>query len=186
MSEIDFEAQLNSIASRMEYPRTPDIAGSVSARLRSSTRPRFTSRAWSRSLVIALILISSLLIIPPVRAAVIEFIQIGIVRIFPRSVEPTADRIGPATSGTLTPLTATPGTPLPSLLPLLENIAGETTLVNAQQIVSYPILLPAYPAELGLPNHVYVQDADGDMTILVWTDPQESERVMLSLHFIPE
>jgi hypothetical protein len=186
MNEMDFEAQLGSIANGMEYPRTPDIAGSVSARLRSSTRPRFISRTFARSLVIALILISSLLIIPPVRAAVIEFIQIGIVRIFPRSVEPTAEGIGPATPETLIPLTATPRTPLPSLLPLLEDIAGETTLVNAQQIVSYPILLPTYPMELGLPNHVYVQDADGDMTILVWTDPQEPQRVMLSLHFIPE
>lgn len=183
MSEMDFEAQLDSIASRMEYPHTPDIAGSVSARLRSSTRPRFISRTFARSLVIALILISSLLIIPPVRAAVLEFIQIGIVRIFPRSVEPTAEGTGPATPETLMPPTATPDA---SLMPLLEDIAGETTLANAQQIVSYPVLLPTYPAELGPPNHVYVQDADGDMTILVWTDPQEPERVVLSLHFIPE
>ncbi len=30
MKEMDFETQLRSIASGMEYPPTPDIAGSVS------------------------------------------------------------------------------------------------------------------------------------------------------------
>jgi len=185
MSELGFENRLHSIASGMEYPGTPDIAGSVTTRLRTATRPRFNSKALAWSLTIILVLCSSLMLIPPARAAIIEFIQIGVVRIFPQPVEPTVESIRTAMPEIITPSTATPGASMPSLLPLLENIAGETKLTNAQQMAEYPILLPAYPPELGLPNHVYVQDADGAMTILVWVAPQQPEQVVLSLHFIP-
>jgi hypothetical protein len=186
MTDMEFENRLSSIANGLEYPHTPDIAGSVITRLRPSTRPRFISRKLAWSLSIVLVLISSLALIPPVRAAIIEFIQIGVVRIFPRSVEPTPEVI--QTPEITIPLTATPGAsiPPPSLIPLFENIAGETKLANAQQIANYPILLPAYPPELGQPNHVYIQDADGAMTILVWVDPVHPEDAMMSLHFIPE
>lgn len=184
MTDMEFENRLSSIANGMEYPPTPDIAGSVMTRLRPSTRPRFISRKLAWSLSIVFVLISSLALIPPVRAAIIEFIQIGVVRIFPRSVEPTPEVI--QTPAITIPLTATPEVQSPSLVPLFENIAGETKLANAQQIANYPILLPAYPPELGRPNHVYVQDADGAMTILVWADPLHPEDAMMSLHFIPE
>jgi hypothetical protein len=71
------------------------------------------------------------------------------------------------------------------LIPILEELAGEMTLEEAGQIVDYPILLPTYPADLGPPDHVYVQDADGPMTILVWIDPQQPDEVLMSLHFLP-
>jgi len=38
---------------------------------------------------------------------------------------------------------------------------------------------------MGQPDYVYVQDAEGVMTILVWIDPQEPKHVTMSLHFIP-
>jgi hypothetical protein len=176
MMDIEFENRLRTIANGMEYPRTPDIAESVMTQLRSSTRPRFALKRLAWSLTILLVLLSSLMLIPTVRAAVIEFIQIGIIRIFPQPIEPTVEAI----------TTATPGEPLPPLIPFLENIAGKTELVDAQQLVEYPILLPTYPPELGQPNYVYVQDAEGMMTILVWMDPGQPERVAMSLHFIPQ
>lgn len=196
MTEMEFEKQLRSLANGMEYPRTPDIAGSVMAHLRSfpspagrggrdEGRPRFILNRLAWSLTIVLVLLSSLMLIPPVRAAIIEFIQIGIVRIFPQTIEPTSETIATATPGNVAPPTATPGESLPLLISFLDEIAGETKLANAQQIVTYPILLPTHPADLGPPNHVYVQDADGAMTILVWTDTGHPERVTLSLHFIP-
>lgn len=181
MMDLEFENRLKNIAGGMEYPHTPDIAGRVRTRLHSSPRPRFELKRLAWSLTLVLVLLSSLLLIPPVRAAVIEFIQIGIVRIFPRPAEPTP---GIVTPGVTTPLTATPGASLPPLTSLLENIAGETKLANAQQMTEYPILLPTYPSDLGQPNHVYVQEAEGAMTILVWVDPQQPERVLMSLHFI--
>lgn len=182
MNELDFETQLRSIAGGMDYPPTPDIAGSVSARLRAPAPPGLMNRTLARSLVVTLVLIASLMLIPPVRAAVIEFIEIGIVRIFRSDPAPAPEEV----PSTMMPMTATPGPTLPSLIPLLEELAGETTLREAQGVVEYPILLPAYPAELGEPDRVFVQDAEGSMTILVWIDPQQPDKVMMSLHMIPE
>ncbi len=181
MKDMDFETQLRTIASGMEYPATPDVAGSVAARLRDP-RPRLMNRTLARSIVVALILLTSLLLIPPVRAAVLEFIQVGVVRIF-RS-EPTT--VPPNIPPMETPVTATPAPTLPSLLPLLEQMSGETTLPDAQQSAGYPILLPTYPLGIGEPDRVFIQDANGPMTILVWMDPQHPDQVKMSLHFIPE
>jgi hypothetical protein len=187
MNELEqalFEKRLISIAAGLDYPRTPDIAGSVMTHLRPSRRPRFVSRRLVWSLTIILILFSSLMLIPPARAAIIEFIQIGIVRIFPGTpTPPPLPNEGP--HSTMIPLTATPGATLPSLIPILENLAGEMTLEEAQQTVDYPILLPSYPPDLGQPDRIFVQDAGGDMAILVWIDHQQPERVLMSLHFLP-
>lgn len=172
----EFEKQLIDISKGMDYPPTPDIAGFVSSRLPLARSPRLISKTWAWSLTIVLILISSLLLIPPARAAILEFIQIGIVRIFPQPIEPTAE----ATQ------TAIPETPTPiSPLPFLETIAGKTTLEDAQEQVTYPILLPTYPVDIGEPDYVFVQNAEGNMTILVWLDPQNPQAVLLSLHFVP-
>lgn len=184
MNEMEFEKKLRSIANGMDYPRTPDIAGSVMSRLDKSKRPRLSSRRLAWSLTIILVLLSSLMLIPTVRAAVIEFIQIGVVRIFPQSVEPTQRVLTTATPGSLTPSTSIPDSSS-LLIPFLDQIAGETKLANAQEIAPYQILLPTYPADLGQPAHVYVQNADGTMTILVWVEPDQPERVTMSLHFIP-
>ena len=182
MSEMDFEAQLRAIAARMEYPRTPDIADSLRTRLRSSTPPRFLSKAAVWSLTILLILVTSLMLIPPARAAIIEFIQIGVVRIF--RAEPTP--ISPPNQELpVIPITVTPSATPQPLIPLLQDLGGETTLENAQKAVKYPLLLPSYPANLGRPDYVFVQKVDGAMAILVWLDPQNPDQVLMSLHFIP-
>ncbi len=170
-----FEKRLLSLSKGFDYPRTPDIARAVMTRLRPAQRYRFISRRLAWSLTLVLIVFSSLMLIPPARAAIIEFIQIGIVRIFPRPVEVTP------TTESLVPVTATSQ----SLIPLLNQLAGKTTLIAAQQKVSFPILLPAHPTTLGDPDHVFVQEAEGAMVILVWMDPQQPEQVLLSLHFIP-
>jgi hypothetical protein len=72
------------------------------------------------------------------------------------------------------------------LIPILEKLAGEMTLEQAQKAVDYPILLPSYPADLGKPDRVFVQQADGAMTVLVWLDPKQPDHVLMSLHFLPE
>ena len=147
-------------------------------RLRASTRPRFVSRKLVWSLTMILVLCSSLMLIPPVRAAVVEFIQIGIVRIFPRPTEQPINVVGTPAPDSTAPKTATPSIPSATLIPSLRRIAGETTLAEAQQSVD--------PPELGQPDYVFLQDAEGVMTILVWLDPRETTRVLMSLHFIPE
>src|SRR5262245_6435549 len=158
MTELErelFEKQLMSIAKGLEYPRTPNIVGSVMTRLRASTRPRFAFRKLAWSLTIILVLFSSLMLIPPARAAILEFIQIGIVRIFRRPTEAPIDGIQTATPDSITPETATPSLPSSTLIPSLRRIAGHTTLANAQQIVNYSILLPTYPPDLGPPDYVF-------------------------------
>ena len=198
MNELErelFEKRLSSIASRLEYPPTPDVAGLVMPRLRPEAHPRFRARALAWSLTILLVLCSSLMLIPPARAAIIEFLQIGIVRIFPRAGEPTpVPTSSPpampelpvtATPFALAPATATAAPPSSDLIPVLSQIAGKTTLADAQKRVSYPILLPTYPPDLGAPDYVFVQDAGGFMTVLVWFDPQQPDQVFMSLHVIP-
>lgn len=188
-----FERQLLSISRRMDYPRTPDIAGSVISRLPSFPSTfgrgtpkrrgeRFRRLAWSLAVIV--ILFSSLMLIPPVRAAVVEFIQIGVVRIFRAEPTPLAPPQQQFPS-TMLPVTATPGPASQPLIPMLERLAGEFTLEEAKQTVDYTIRLPSYPSDLGSPDHVFVQDADGDMTILVWQDPEEPDEVLMSLHFLP-
>ena len=187
-----FEKQLRSLAKGLEYPRTPDIAGSVVARLqgrgigrRGKGRSRFISRRLAWPLTIILILFVSLMLIPPARAAIVDFIQIGVVRIF--RVEPTPlpppNREVPSTK---VPVTVTPVPTSQPLIPILEKLAGEMTLEQAQKAVHYPILLPSYPADLGKPDRVFVQDADGAVTVLVWLNPKQPDQILMSLHFLPE
>jgi hypothetical protein len=184
MTEMDFEATVRTIATRIEYPLTPNIAGRVAARLRSSTRPRFVSKAVAWSLTILLVLVSSLMLIPPARAAILEFIQIGVVRIFRSEPTPLPAPTAISTVNKV-PVTATPvPTQLP-LIPILRELAGETTLEEAQKKVSYPLLLPSYPPDLGRPDYVFVQNQDGEMTVLVWVDPQDPDKILMSLHFLP-
>ncbi len=185
MSEMDFETQLRAIAQQMNYPRTPDLARRVMPRVHPTMKPRFFSRRFAWSLTLILVLFVSLMLIPPARAAILEFIQIGIVRIFPRPTESPIEIPPTSAPGTMVPLTATPNAP-DDFLPFLDRLAGETTLSEAKTVVKYPILLPTYPAELGEPDLVFVQDADGAMTILVWLDPGDPKKVSMSLHFIPK
>jgi len=186
MSELQqefFEQHLVSIAKGMEYPRTPDIATSVRKRLRPSL-PWFVSRRFAWSLTAILVLFASLMLIPPARAAILEFLEIGIVRIFraePTPVTPPQQEVPPS----LIPTAATPTATAVPLIPMLERLAGERSLESAQQLVDYPILLPSYPPDLGPPDRIFVQDAEGNMTIMVWIDPQNPRQVLMSLHLIP-
>jgi hypothetical protein len=182
MSDIEFENKLRSLAQGMDYPRTPDIAAKVTARLRPATRPRVSFKALAWSLTIILVLFSSLMLIPPVRAAIVEFIQIGVIRIFPP--EPTVEPITTATPQSLVPTTATPAES--GLIPILAQMDGRTTLVDAQSKATYSILLPEYPSDLGAPDHVYTQNMDGPMVVLVWLDPAQPKQILMSLHFIPD
>jgi hypothetical protein len=179
-----FGKQLLSISKGLDYPRTPDIAGAVMTRLRGATWPRFISRRFVWSLTVILILFSSLMLIPPARAAIIEFIQIGVVRIFRAEPTPLAPPNQEIPS-TVVPVTATPVPTSQPLIPILENLAGEMTLDEAQKAVNYPILLPSYPPDVGKPDRIFVQDADGKMTVLVWLDPQHPDQILMSLHFLP-
>lgn len=172
-----FENRLQALAKEIPYPPTPSIAGAVMTRINAKSTRSLLGRKLAWALILILVLFAGLMFVPPVRAAVLEFIQIGIVRIFPNSVEsPT-----PTPEASVIPTS----TQLP-LIPILETLGGKTTLESARNIVDFPIPLPTYPADLGEPDYVFVQDADGWMVILVWIDPQQPDQVQMSLHLIEE
>ncbi|MBL8056102.1 MAG: hypothetical protein JNK29_05355 [Anaerolineales bacterium] len=154
------EALLRRAGRHFPYPPP---AGPAAARVRGRPRARL---AWALAGLAALGLLS--LAVPQVRAGLVEFIQIGVVRVF--VAPPTA---APATV-----------TPAPTLLPSLLDLAGHTTLEAARQAVAFPIRLPAYPADLGPPDDVFLQDLDGSAVVLVWRDHARPDQVRLSLHYL--
>jgi len=80
-------------------------------------------------------------------------------------------------------MTPAPGANEPNYAVTISGLAGETTLADAQAGLPFSIRLPGYPADLGTPERVFLQE-DGEMVILVWTDPDDPEKVLLSLHEI--
>jgi hypothetical protein len=126
--------------------------------------------------------LAGLLSVPQVRASIIEFLQIGAIRIF--LLPPTATPVPPTPTGTPPPTAAPRPTPTP--IPSLLNLAGETTLEDAQARAGFVVRLPTYPDDLGPPDRVYLQDLGGDFVVLVWLDPDQPEEVRLSLHMIED
>jgi hypothetical protein len=165
----EWEGRVQALARSFAYPPTPELAPSLSLR---PVAGRPAAPRWVWAAVIALALLAGLIAIPPVRAAVVEFLRLGAVRIF--LAEPTPTPNAGQKTATLPPPTTTP---LASLL----DLAGETTLAAARQQTPFPILLPAYPTDLGQPEHVFVQELDGPTVVLVWLQPGQPARVRLSL-----
>jgi hypothetical protein len=179
-----WEARLAGTARTFAYPPTPDIASAVKAqlttkesRLKTGLQLGPVSRRVVWVALILLIVLGGLLAVPQVRAALVEFLQIGAVRIF--LVEPTP-------TSTPSPVTTTPETPPPSPTPIssLLDLAGVTTLAEAQAQVDFPLRLPTYPTDLGQPDWVFLQDLNGPIVILVWARPDQPDQVGLSLHLV--
>ena len=174
MSDSDFEGWVRRTAQEFEYPPTPERSperGQAPVR----RRPRL---AWGLLLVLIL-LAAGLFAVPQARAQILEFLQLGVVRIW--QVQPTPTPPPTAAPGSLsgTPVTATPA-PI-DLVSILE-LAGETSLEEARASLDFPLRLPAYPPDLGAPQRVFVQELGGPLLVLVWVDSDMPERVVLSLH----
>jgi hypothetical protein len=157
-----FEKNLARVARDFEYPPTPKIAGRIRAKL-DATRAR-VALPWKPAVAILLLALLIAFSVPAVRAGLVDFIQVGIVRIFPG--------------------TATVTLPAPTAVtdPLL-TLDGKTTLEDARAKSLFPIIIPSYPSDLGLPDLVYRQDR-ADMVILVWLSPADPHTVRMSLHEI--
>jgi hypothetical protein len=79
----DFEARIQSLARVFPYPSTPDLTtqagmGRLTYRAAQKIAPQ---RVVRYALVIVLLLAAASLLVPSVRAAVLEFLQIGGLRI---------------------------------------------------------------------------------------------------------
>ena len=183
-----FEQHLRQAAAGFQYPPTPDIASSVTRQLASRARDgerarehwRPTRLAWA--LLALLLVLAGLAAVPQVRAAVVEFFQIGAFRLFVGEPTPTAapqaTDIPPAV---IPPVTATPLEDRGITLP---NLSGETTLEDAESEIGRQMKTPTYPTGIGPPDKVFVQDLGLPIAILVWLD-RLGDEVMLSLHVLP-
>ena len=169
--------RLTLTARALPYPPTPNLAAVVSGRLAEKpARPAF--RRWQFALAALALLALGLLAVPPVRAAVVQFIQIGVVRIFVGPATPTPALIPTGLPVAAPPTPRPPSTPVSSLL---DSLAGETTLARAQTQAGFQVVLPVYPSDLGRPDRVFLQTDGAPMVVLVWLDPAQPDQARLAL-----
>ena len=194
MWNTEFEERVQRLARAYPYPTTPDVAEKVSARLRGRRSHWRTGPApiWVWGVALVVLLLVGLLAVPSVRAAVLEFLQIGAIRIFLEETTPSLPPVEPSLTRALPEESETPAgfivvhpTRTPSESKILTSVlelAGEVPLEEARAQARFPILLPTYPANLGTPDKVYSQQLEGGRGIfLVWLDPEQPERVAMSL-----
>ncbi len=183
MDQAALETRLRKLAQEMPYPRTPDFAPLVRPTRKMTIRSRSPLRLAVGAALAILLLAAALFAVPSVRAEIVRFIQVGVVRIFTAAPDGTplpTHAQAPATA-TLNPVQDAVQTPV--FRPLSLNPAGESGLLEAEQKAGFPLRLPAYPTDLGPPDKVYFQE-DGPTAILIWLDPRQPERARLSLYQI--
>lgn len=176
------EERLRDAARAFPYPPTPDIAGAVQRRLALESAPVRPGRLpWRQmgaatALLVALFC-TGLLTVPGAQATMRDFlIRIGVITI--RVATPTPMDATPSPGG---------ASPTPTVLPpALQDLAGPVTLYYAQRSVPFALRLPRYPADLGEPDRVYLQDLGGKVVILVWLEPNQPDKVRLSLWLLDE
>ena len=144
--------RLRQAAGDFPYPPTPPLR----YRPASARRPAAT---WRRVILLAGIALISLMLIDPIRAAVLERLQMGAIMI---------------SIGEVSPVTPQPDS--------LIDLAGEVSMEDAIQTLGFT---PRLPAEFGPPDAVYVQDGDGTVLILVWLAEDDPETIALSLYQLP-
>ncbi len=126
MSELELELR----ELRIEWPETPDVAGAVQGRLAApAPRRSWLSRpAWQLAVASVALIVAVVMAIPPARAAVLDFLGFGSVRI--TREEPNPSRFGQALV-----------------------LGDPVTLAQARRAL--PVLVPE---EVGDPDAVYLDD----------------------------
>ncbi len=173
----DLEVRLAQAARSFPYPPTPNLSQAVLQRMaavEAAAPPRRqpVRRRLALILSILALLLAALLVVQPVRAAVLDWIRLGAVRIF--LVRPTPLPVPTLPPGTLTPIPNPSPTPLASIL----DLSGETSLADAQARAGFTIRLPAGDSS---PDRVYYQDLGGPVIVLVWLDPAQPAHPWLVL-----
>jgi hypothetical protein len=176
------EEQLRKWSQEFRYPQTPDIAYAVTQSLEGEVSPAKHLRrrlAWGVAAI--LLLLAALMSVPTVRAQVLEYLQIGAIRILLTQPTPTAThestQLPPLAGGSDGLISTATARPYPSII----DLAGETTLAEAQLQLDFPIRLPTYPADLDGPDRVFLQDLGGQAVLLVWMDPTDPDLIRLDL-----
>lgn len=189
LSNEEWEEALRQSVRTLPYPPTPDIADRVMARLGNErTPPRWQFQPlWVAALILAFLL--GLWAVPPVRAAILEFLQIGAVRIWlvePTPTTATFERETTATVPSSSIVAPTQQGVIATSTPLTSplGLAGKTTLAEAEAQAGFSVRLPTYPTDLGQPDVVFYQELAGPTIVLVWMNPEQADEVQYSLHLI--
>ena len=174
----DFEAQIQKLARAVHYPATPDLTTRAGlGRIIYQTAHKLRLQSMVRYAIAILVLLAAFaMLVPSVRAAVLDFLQIGGLRIHLQT--PTPDLGSQILPGGPAPAGANPT--LPSLFSTF-NLAGETSLEQIIDAWGAPILLPGDSSTLGLPERVFLQRRNGTIAILLWTDPAGRGQLQASL-----
>lgn len=177
-TDNQWERSLEQLASRLDYPPTPDVAATVRRAIAghqpgAPSRPRSpwpvaARLAWA-VVVVALLALASLAV-PQTRAAVLSFFaRVGVIEIF---IDETAPTPRPTTAPALMPTTAPVAgatRPMPDSVPsalALIDLGEPTTLEDAAQQLR---ITPQLPAVLGEPDEVYLhRGVDLPAVTLVW------------------
>ncbi len=113
--EGNWETRVRAASRSFVYPPTPDVTGAVRQRLAVGGARRASGRRLAWTFVAAMLILAGLggmLAVPQVRAALVEMLRIGAVRILLAAPTPTATPTAPASTETRP--TATPrGSPTP-------------------------------------------------------------------------
>lgn len=158
------EKELQQMAETFDYPPTPRFAS------QPQPRPTFVPvRALVWALAVGLFFIG-LWAIPPVRAGILQLLQIGSIRIFFTTPTPPPSTLN------------SPSLPTPTPLYGIDNLAGQTTLADVQTKLDFPIHLPTYPTDLGLPDKVFYQETIGSVLISVWLADDQPTQPRLILY----
>lgn len=159
-------SRLETAALVLPYPRTPDLSREfLTPRRRQQSAVKL---GWAVAALLAVL--ASTLVVPSVRARVLEFLQVGAVRIL------QGDAL--VQNGQITPYKEKHNHEREVIISVLE-LDGETTLEQARADVNFPIDLPTYPADLGEPDRVFLQHMDtGDFVVLAWLDAAGEPRVV--------
>jgi hypothetical protein len=169
------ERRLAELAGMLAYPVTPDVAAAVRKRLETRAPRPLLGQRWAWAAIITLVIAVALWSVPTARAAILEFLQIGDVRIF--FDRPTAAPTTPASVAT-PPARATDAAT--ESLPI-DRLAGVSSLAEIKEDAGFEVRLPTYPLDLGAPEYASRQEWDGEMVILVWPhkDNQQAARLIL-------
>jgi hypothetical protein len=168
------EGHLRALGGDFRYPPAPDLAGSLRESHFQAVRRHHVHRriAWGlMSTLLALMLFVAA--VPQARAAVGKVLRLGAVRIL------IGDNNSPEV-GTTDPGNVVHSTQADFGL----DLAGETTLERAAAQVPFLIKLPTYPADLGSPDRIFLQDSGGAVLILVWLRPEAAEAARMVLYIV--
>ena len=148
------DSVLRDLAADTAYPATPDLEFFIE---RTPIRPSRT-----RTFAVAVMLIIAIVVVvPPVRSAMVEWIKIGAVTL-QRWFSEDALREAPTADS------------------FLAQVATQVSLAEAQLATPYPLALPTRPADLGQPAELWLlANPSGPTVISIWRQADSEARLVL-------